>query len=172
MRARFFAPVQTGPEVQPPSCTMGTWPLQGVKSGWCVTLTPHPLLVPWSRKSRAIPLLPPWVVRPVQSLSVCTRVHFTFPLPLLAYWIAQLINNQVLNRLTPNDPYMGRTAQLTSKRCMLYIYSTNIGTEYFKHALYSPFFSLQNAVCFIMLTSLVSVLFTFYIQGALKIKKK
>ena len=43
-----------------------------------VTLTPHPLLVPWSRKSRAIPLLPLWAVRPVQSLSACTRVHFTF----------------------------------------------------------------------------------------------
>ena len=37
-----------------------------------------PLLVPWSRKSRAIPLLPLWAVRPVQSLSACTRVHFTF----------------------------------------------------------------------------------------------
>ena len=35
-----------------------------------------------------------------------------------------------INRLTPNDPYMGRTAPLTSKRCILYIYSTNIGTEY------------------------------------------
>ena len=35
---------------------------------------------------------------------------------------------------------MGRTAPLTSKRCILYIYSTNIGTEYFKHALYSPVF--------------------------------
>ena len=46
------------------------------------------------------------------------------------------------NRLTPNDPYMGRTAPLTSKRCILYIYSTNIGTEYFKHSLYSPFFFL------------------------------
>ena len=47
-----------------------------------------------------------------------------------------------LNRLTPNDPYMGRTAPLTSKRCILYIYSTNAGTEYFKHALYSPLFFL------------------------------
>ena len=45
-----------------------------------------------------------------------------------------------VNLLTPNDSYMGRTAPLTSKRCILYIYSTNIGTEYFKHALYSPFF--------------------------------
>jgi len=43
---------------------------------------PSPLLVPWSRKSRAIPLLPLWAVRPVQSLSACTRVHFTLHLPL------------------------------------------------------------------------------------------
>ena len=76
-----------------------------------------------------------------------------------------------INRLTPNDPYMGRTAPLTSKRYILYIYSTNIGTEYFKHAMYSPFFSLQNAVCFIMLTCLVPVLFTFYTKGVLKFKK-
>ena len=46
----------------------------------------------------------------------------------------------MINRLTPNDPYMDRTAPLTSKRCILYIYSTNIGTEYFKHALYFTFF--------------------------------
>ena len=36
-----------------------------------------------------------------------------------------------VNRYTPNDPYMGRTAPLTSKRCTLYFYSTNVGTEYF-----------------------------------------
>ena len=46
-----------------------------VKSGGCVTLTPHSLLVPWSRKSRAIPLLALWAVRPVQSHSACTTVH-------------------------------------------------------------------------------------------------
>ena len=46
---------------------------------------------------------------------------------------------------------------------ILYIYSTNIGTEYFKHGIYFPFFPLQNAVCFIVLTFLVPVLFTFYI---------
>ena len=68
-----------------------------------------------------------------------------------------------LNPLTPNDIYRGRTAPLTSKRCILYIYSTNIGIEYLKRGIYSPFFPLQNAVCFIILTYLVPVLFTFYI---------
>jgi len=63
---------------------------------------------------------------------------------------------------------MYRTTNLQS--CILYIYSTNIGTEYFKHGVYSPFFSLQNAVRFIILTYLVPVLFTFYIQGVLKLK--
>ena len=38
---------------------------------------PSPLLVPWSRKSRATPLLPLWAVWLVQSLSACTKVHFT-----------------------------------------------------------------------------------------------
>jgi len=56
-----------------------------------------------------------------------------------------------LKPLTPNDLYRGRTAPLTSKRCILYIYSTNIGTEYFKHGIYSPLFFLQSAVCFITL---------------------
>ena len=46
-----------------------------------------------------------------------------------------------MNPLTPNDHHSGRTAPLTSKRSILYIYSTNIGPEYFKHGINSPFFS-------------------------------
>jgi len=76
-----------------------------------------------------------------------------------------------INPLTPNDPYRGHTAPLTSKCCILCIYSTNTGTEYFKHGIYSLFFPLQNAVCFINLMYLVAALFTFYIQGVLKLKK-
>jgi len=78
----------------------------------------------------------------------------------------------LINLLAPNDDYSGRTAPLTSKCCILYIYSTNICTEYFKHGVYSPFFPLRNAVCFIILTDLVPVLYTVYIQDVLKFKKK
>jgi len=45
-----------------------------------------------------------------------------------------------INPLTPKDTYSGRDAPLTSKRCILCIYSTNTGIEYFKHGTYSPFF--------------------------------
>ena len=66
-----------------------------------------------------------------------------------------------INPLAPNDVYIRRTAQLTSRRCILNIYSADILTEYFKHAAHSPFFSLQDAVYFIMLSFLVPIIFTF-----------
>ena len=70
-----------------------------------------------------------------------------------------------VNPLAPNDIHICvcvcRTAQLTSRCCISNIYSTNILTEYFKHAAHSPFFPLQYAVYFIMLSFLVPVIFTF-----------
>ena len=74
-----------------------------------------------------------------------------------------------INALTPNDHYSGRTAPLTSKRCILYIHSTNIGTEYFKHGIYSLFFPLQNAVCFITLTYIGSCIIHILYTGCAKI---
>ena len=57
---RDFPPVQTGPGAHPASCTMGTGSFPGVKCGWGVLLTTHPLLVPHSWKSRAIALPTFW----------------------------------------------------------------------------------------------------------------
>jgi len=47
--ARFSAPVQTGLETHPASCTVDTGSFLGVRCSRGVTLTPHPLLVPRSK---------------------------------------------------------------------------------------------------------------------------
>ena len=49
-----------GPGAHPASCTMGTGSFPGVKYGWGVLLTTHPLPVPRSRKGRATPLPTLW----------------------------------------------------------------------------------------------------------------
>ena len=91
--ARFSAPVQNGPRAHPSSCKTGTGSFPGVKNGRCVTLTPHSLLVPWSRKSRAIPVLLLWTVRTVQSLSACTRMHFTCCISAVgSFWLKWLLS--------------------------------------------------------------------------------
>ena len=77
----------------------------------------------------------------------------------------------VLNPLKLNDPYRGRTAQLTSKRCILYIYSTNISTEYFKHGKHSPFFSSSKCSLFHNSNVFGSCVTHIFIQGVLKLKK-
>jgi hypothetical protein len=75
-----------------------------------------------------------------------------------------------INPLTPNDTYSGRTAPLTSK-VAFYIFIQQIKVLNILNMVYTPRFFLQNAVCFIILTYLVPVLFTFYIQDVLKLKK-
>ena len=76
-----------------------------------------------------------------------------------------------LNPLTPNDYYSGRTAPLTSKRCILYIYSTNLGTECFKHGIYSPLF-FSKCSLFHNSDLFGSCIIHILCTGCAKIKKK
>ena len=76
----------------------------------------------------------------------------------------------IINPLTPDNDYSSRTAPLTSKRWILYIYSTNIGTEYFKHGIYSLFFPSLKCSLFhnVFGSCIIHILYT----GCAKIKKK
>jgi len=73
---------------------------------------------------------------------------------------------------TPNDPYSGRTASLNSKRYIVYIYSTNIGTEHFKMVYILRFFSSSKCSLFhnsnIFGSCIIHILYTV----CAKIKKK
>ena len=86
--------------------------------------------------------------------------------------LQHLDNTIMINPLKPNDHYSGRTAPLTSKRCILYIYSTNIGTEYFKHGIYFPIFFSSKWSLFhnsnVFCSCIIHILYT----GCAKIKKK
>jgi hypothetical protein len=114
--ARFSAPVQTVPGAHPASCTMDTGSFPGVKSGRCVTLIPHPLLVPWSRKGRAIPLFPLCAVRSVQSLSACTVELYLYS-PYGPYGLYRA--SVPVQWSCISTPPMGRTACTVE----LYLYS-------------------------------------------------
>jgi len=105
--ARFSAPVQTNPGAHPASCTMGTGSFPGVKSGRGVTLTLHPLLVPWSRKSTAIPLFSLRAVRPVQSLSACTVELYLYSPPMGRTVCAepQCLYSRAIPLFSPYGPY-------------------------------------------------------------------
>ena len=63
------------PVAHPASCTMGTGPFPGVKSGRGVTLTPHPLLVPWSELYLYFPYGPYGLNRPSVPVRGCTLPH-------------------------------------------------------------------------------------------------
>jgi hypothetical protein len=69
---------------------MGTGSFPGVKSGRGVTLSPHNLLVPWSWKSRAIPPLFLWAVRPVQRLNACTVIIIIIIIIIIIYLLTAI----------------------------------------------------------------------------------
>jgi len=93
-------------------------------------------------------------------------------MPANGSWGFNSVYKGFINPLTPNDAYSGRTAPLTSKFCILYIYSTNIGTECFKHCIHSPFFFSSKCSLFhnsnVFGSCIIHILFT----GVLKLKKK
>jgi hypothetical protein len=99
------------------TCTMSTGSFPGVKSGGGVTMIPHPLLVPRSWKSRAIPLHPLWAVLPVQSLSACTVELYLY---------------------SPYGPY-GSVQSLSACTVDLYLYS-----PYGPYCLYRASVSVQG----------------------------
>ena len=100
------------------------------------------------------PLPPPPPLHPL--LLLLLLFFFLFPSSSSSSFLLLLC--LTLWRLTT---FICRTTQLTSRRCNLNIYSTNTPTEYFKHAAHPPYFSLQDAVYFIMLPFWVPVIFTF-----------
>jgi len=75
------------------------------------------------------------------------------------------------NPLTPNDPYRGRTAPLTCKVAFYIFIQQNIGTEYFKHGTYTPFFPSSKCSLFhnsnVFGSCIIHILYT----GCAKIEK-
>ena len=79
-------------------------------------------------KSRAIPLLPLWAVRPVRSLSACTRVHFTLPFSQYCYVSRQVLCdnrfhcfqycNDMQNRLFVNNLNVLMKRKISQKACI------------------------------------------------------
>jgi len=65
--------------------------------------------------------------RALQQHAIIDSFNLMGDIPLCFIFI--ITNKCTINLLTPNDDYSGRTAPLNSKCCILYIYSTNIGTE-------------------------------------------
>jgi len=98
-------------------------------------------------------------------LTYLVPVLFKFYIFIQQIWVPNILNMVYTIRFSSSKCSLFHSSNVFGSYIIhiLYIYSTNIGTEHFKHGIYSLFFPLQNAVCFIILTYLVPVLFTFYI---------
>ena len=123
-----FPPVQSGPVAHPASCTMGTGSFPGVKYGRGVLLTTHPLLVPRSWKSRAIPLPNLWAkTGPVTGTLYFYPFIHVFGKPILCLHISsqqltapEAVAAAITARMQQegcNDSISFRTISLTLWRC-------------------------------------------------------
>jgi hypothetical protein len=65
--------------------------------------------------SRAIPLLPLWALRPVQSLNTCTRVHFTYLLPHMTMQSCSMIYVRY-SAVEDHDASSSQVATVTTAR--------------------------------------------------------
>ena len=111
----------------------------GINYGRGVMLTTRPLLVPWSWKGRAIPPLPLWAVRPVQSLSTCTRVHFTF-------FCKKLWHRNLLSLGNIKDIYYPVFFFISCKVYRSVKYHFPLEGEIYKQCFTDPFWYSQNKV--------------------------
>jgi hypothetical protein len=98
-----------------------------------------------------------------------TSPRFRFRLCIYNTTLLPLVT---VNPLTPNDTYKGRTAPLTSK-VAFYIFIQQIQVLNILNVVYTLcFFSLQNAVCFVILTYFGACIIHILYTGCAKIKKK
>ena len=132
--ARFSAPVQTGRGAHPASCIMGTGSFLGVKRGQGMTLTPNLLLVPRSRKSGIILLLP---LRPYDPYRASVNVEGCTYLYLLTPWCRVLLEKLTGLQLVKKFPALYGTRRfitaLTSVRHLSLSWASPIQSIYPHH---------------------------------------
>jgi hypothetical protein len=106
----------------PASCTMGTGSFPGGKQRPGRDADPSPPSSAVGYKRVQLYLYSPlWAVRPVQSLSACTRVHFTFHcLKTYSQGIGSTIRITAIYCLGENLLYKARVRSRYSKHCALH----------------------------------------------------